>query len=240
MKEKFFKRIVANVAILVILMTVGAATVTGGVMAVMSGTEVSPYYRGDADKANMSLMINVYWGTEYLDGMLRTLAERGVKCTFFVGGMWAAENSGLLCRMRDEGHELGNHGYYHKDATKVSLSRNREEIVVTERLIESLTGVRTRLFAPPSGDYNKSVVELATELGYRTVMWTQDTIDWRDKDADLICKRATAKAANGNLVLMHPTAATAAALPKIIDSLHALGYTLTTVTETLGETAPAV
>ena len=58
-------------------------------------------------------------------------------------------------------------------------------------------------------------------------MWSKDTIDWRDHDEQLIFSRATQKAAGGDLVLMHPTKHTAAALHAILEyykenSLHAV------------------
>ena len=64
-------------------------------------------------------------------------------------------------------------------------------------------------------------------------MWSKDTIDWRDKDEDLIYKRATKNAAGGDLVLMHPTKATAAVLGRIIDELTKEGLTVAPVSEVI-------
>ena len=90
-----------------------------------------------------------------------------------------------------------------------------------------------RLFAPPSGAFNGVTLEIAKELGYTTIMWSKDTIDWRDKDEDLIYKRATKNAAGGDLVLMHPTKATAAVLGRIIDELAKEGLTVAPVSEVI-------
>ena len=64
-------------------------------------------------------------------------------------------------------------------------------------------------------------------------MWSKDTIDWRDKDEDLIFKRATEKASNGDLILMHPTLKTDLVLDKIIKTIKQKGFNLTTVSENL-------
>lgn len=180
-------------------------------------------------------MINVYWGTEYLDKMLEILKENDVTTTFFVGGTWAVKESDMLQKIYDAGHEIGNHGYYHKDQGKLSAEKNFEEISNTHKLVKSLIGVDMNLFAPPSGSYSKKTVEIATELGYKTIMWTdgRDTIDWRDKDSDLIYKRATKNCKGGDLVLMHPTQATANALDNIIKTLKQKGFQLCTVSENL-------
>ena len=233
MRFKTFQMVVANAVILIVLVGFGVLTLRGGAVAVSTDHDNVIYYRGNVDRPNIALMINVYWGDEYLDTMLDILQDKDVKCTFFLGGSWVKDREGTLKRLVEHGHELGNHGYNHKSPTTISDERNREEILVTERLIESMVGVRTTLFAPPSGDVNQNVARIANEMGYRTIMWSQDTIDWRDQDVEVIVRRATAKAANGNLVLMHPTKATALALPKIIDRLRELGYNLTTVSQTL-------
>ena len=90
------------------------------------------------------------------------------------------------------------------------------------------------LFAPPSGSYNSSTVKIAEKLGYQTIMWSLDTIDWRDKDTELIYTRATKKIKGGDFVLMHPTANTLQALGRIIDTITAKGLTVSTVSDVLG------
>ena len=91
------------------------------------------------------------------------------------------------------------------------------------------------LFAPPSGSFNKKTVEIATELGYKTIMWTEgrDTIDWRDKDSEIIFQRAVKNCKGGDLVLMHPTAATRDALDRIIKDLKSKNFDLCTVSQNI-------
>ena len=64
-------------------------------------------------------------------------------------------------------------------------------------------------------------------------MWTRDTIDWRDKNANLIYERAIKNAKNGDLILMHPTEQTVEALPRIIKTLKGKKFVLTTVSNNL-------
>lgn len=195
------------------------------------------YYSGDEKSNKITLMINVYWGTEYLDEMLQILEDNDVKTTFFVGGTWAVAESDMLQKIYDAGHEIGNHGYYHKDQGKLSAEKNYEEIINTHNLVKSLIGVEMDLFAPPSGSYNKKTVEIAKELGYKTIMWTdgRDTIDWRDKDSEVIYNRAIKNCKGGDFVLMHPTEATKNALDRIIKTLKEKGFELCTVSENIGQ-----
>lgn len=232
-KERTFRHIVVNAVIAMLVVSVAVAGIVLNNKAV-SVNEPAPLYRGTSD-TKVSLMINVYWGTEYIEPMLDILKRKGVKTTFFVGGMWVAENDALLKKIYDEGHEIGNHGYYHKDSKKLSDERCAQEISVTHKLVSEIVGVEMDLFAPPSGSYGSSTVNVAEKLGYRTILWSLDTIDWRDKDAELIYSRATKKIRGGDLVLMHPTEKTVDALERIIDEISAKGLTVSTVSEVLGD-----
>ncbi|HOV69467.1 MAG TPA: polysaccharide deacetylase family protein [Clostridia bacterium] len=190
-------------------------------------------YRGNEEKPNVSLMFNVYWGTEHIDGILNVLEEEGVHATFFIGGIWANSQPKVLRQIADKGHELGNHGYIHKNHTLLSKEENIKEIKKAEAVIEEITGVKTMLFAPPSGVVNARVLTSAAEAGYKTIMWTADTIDWRDHEPELIRKRAIEGGKNGSLILMHPTAETLQALPGIIKGLKEAGFNIVTVTENI-------
>jgi probable sporulation protein (polysaccharide deacetylase family) len=192
-------------------------------------------YRGNTNNKNVSIMINVYWGTEYLDDMLETLKKYDIKTTFFVGGMWANENSDYIKKFINNGHEIANHGYYHKDSTTISKERLQEEIYVTHKLIKSIIGIDMNLFAPPSGAYNKDTLLVASSLDYKTILWSKDTIDWRDKNTELIYKRAVNNPQNGDLILMHPTLNTSQALEGIIKFYKDKGFNLVTVSENIAK-----
>ncbi len=229
-KEKFVRNIVCNAVIALVIVSVMVVGFTFGFKNVsVSG---APIYKGESDN-KVSLMVNVYWGTEFIDPMLEIFEENGIQTTFFVGGMWVKDNEAVLKKIYEKGHEIGNHGYFHKDHKKINRARNKEEIEVTHKLVKSVLGLEMNLFAPPSGAYGDTTIEVAEELGYKTIMWSDDTIDWRDKDKKLIYTRATKKVKGGSLVLMHPTAATVEALPEIIKTLQEKGLTVAKVSEVI-------
>ena len=231
------RRFLTNTVIVVMLAIISCMAVYGVDYVTSSSVINGVYYSGDEKSNKITLMINVYWGTEYLDEMLQILEDNDVKTTFFVGGTWAVAESDMLQKIYDAGHEIGNHGYYHKDQGKLSAEKNYEEIINTHNLVKSLIGVEMDLFAPPSGSYNKKTVEIAKELGYKTIMWTdgRDTIDWRDKDSEVIYNRAIKNCKSGDFVLMHPTEATKNALDRIIKTLKEKGFELCTVSENIGQ-----
>lgn len=196
---------------------------------------VAPYYHGNAAKPQMSLTINVDWGEEYIPLMLKILEQKGVKATFFVTGKWASKYPGLVRQIQAAGHEIGNHGYSHAHPNQLTDGQLIEHLKKNEEIIQGITGQRTTLYAPPYGEYNKRVVQIAHEQGYRLIMWTADTIDWQRPAPEVIQERVLNKASNGGIVLMHPIQQTAQALPGMIDGLKAKGYQLVTVSENLNQ-----
>lgn len=241
MKKIFIKslkinRWAINSIIISVLICVGVfASIAGNIGYLPTSTTVSGvYYNGDKNSKNISLMINVYWGTEFIEPMLEIMKGKNVKTTFFVGGTWAVLNHDVLEKIYKQGHEIGNHGYHHKDHDKISEEENFNQIKNTHVVVKELLSIDMTLFAPPSGAYNKTTVASASGLGYKTIMWTRDTIDWRDHNADLIYNRAIKNASGGDLILMHPTESTLKALPRIIDALQEKGFNLTSVSDNIG------
>ena len=89
------------------------------------------------------------------------------------------------------------------------------------------------LFAPPSGAYNDDCIKAASALKMKTILWSKDTIDWRDQDSALIFKRATKNIVGGEFVLMHPTAATVQALDDVLGYYQENDLRAISVTENL-------
>jgi len=192
-----------------------------------------PIYRGNPNKPQVSLMINVAWGTEYLEAILTALRNEHVKATFFLDGSWLKRHPQLAKKIAQEGHEIGNHAYSHPQMSRLTEKRIKEEIVRTEKLIQSITNQSSQYFAPPSGDYDQRVVKIAKELHLQTVLWTLDTIDWKKPSPETIIQRIIPKADNGHLILMHPTESSANALPQLIKKIKEKGLKIAPVKDTL-------
>ena len=193
----------------------------------------SAIYKIVTDKDAAGLMFNVYEGTDIVLEILQILRNYSAKATFFIGGIWAEKNSETLLKIAMDGHELACHGYLHKDHSKLSTEQNKEEIAVCCNLIRAVTGETVHLFAPPSGAFGEATEKACAALGLKVIMWTKDTIDWRDSDVGLLVKRATKNISKGDLVLMHPKPQTTEALPLIIERYQENGFCLQTVSEIL-------
>ena len=234
LKRETLIGIFSNAAVAAIIVCVFAFTLASSPAAITSGGGYEPYYNGNRGEKNVSLMFNVYENTAVVEGILGVLEEYGAKATFFVGGCWADDNAQCLKKIVEGGHELANHGYFHKDHSKLDLEGNKEEIRLTEVICAALCGAKTRLFAPPSGAFGKNTLAACAELDYKVILWSKDTVDWRDKDEDTCFLRATQGVAAGDFVLMHPMQHTLAALPRILGAYARAGLCVVTVSENLG------
>jgi peptidoglycan/xylan/chitin deacetylase (PgdA/CDA1 family) len=87
------------------------------------------------------------------------------------------------------------------------------------------------LFAPPSGDFDQETVQIASEMGMKTILWTLDTVDWTNPGAARIIQKISSRVEPGSLILMHPTRSSSEALPEMIRSIKSKGLTLATVSE---------
>ena len=234
MDRKVFTHIIANIVLVVLVLAVASVGFVGATTNVFKSNDNAPIYRG-VGANQVSLMVNVYWGTEYIDDMLAIFDKYGVTTTFFVGGTWVAQYPHVLEKIVSYGHEIGNHGYYHKEHSKLSYADNVKEIVTCGKLVFECTGKNMTLFAPPSGDFSSDTLAAARDNGYKTIMWSRDTIDWRDKDSNLVYSRATKDTSSGELILMHPTAHTRDALEKIIKYYLEKDFSIVPVSTNIGE-----
>ena len=119
---------------------------------------------------------------------------------------------------------------------KLSYDDNVREILDCDKIVTALTGYKMVLFAPPSGSFSKNTLNATVNLGYKTIMWSKDTIDWRDSDENLLIKRATSNISSGDFILMHPKKHTLSVLPKIINIIKKENLKLLTVSDALKQT----
>ena len=181
----------------------------------------------------VGLAVNVDWGSEQLPAMLAHFRQAGAKVTFFLTGRWAEQNTELARLLAEEGHEVGNHGLSHVHPKQLDERQLTEHITKNQQVLESIVGQVSKLYAPPYGEWDRRIVRVAAALGYRTVLWTLDTIDWQDPPPERILQRVLPKVQSGSIVLMHPTASTVSALPQLLRGLEEKGLRAVTLSTML-------
>jgi len=193
----------------------------------------APIYRGNPQKPMVGFLINVAWGEEHLPAMLRILQEEQVKATFFFDGSWAKAHPQWVRQIAQHGHEIGNHAYSHPMMSQLSEEEMDQQIRQTNQVLEALVGQKPRFFAPPAGDFNQKVVEVAYRHDMWTILWTLDTVDWKHPEPSWILRRIVPAVDNGHFILMHPTASTVQALKPLIRHIRDKHLQLGTVSDVL-------
>lgn len=195
----------------------------------------SPIYRGHPKKDMTAFLINVSWGEAYIPEMLQILKDNQVKATFFIEGKWAQNNASLVKMIEEEGHLIGNHAYNHPDMATLGKTDAYTQIEETNQILKTIIGKQPEWFAPPSGSYKDETVETAAELEMETILWTVDTIDWKNPSVSVMVNRIDKNVHPGAMILMHPTQATTQALEQMINVIKEKGYKLGTVESLLSE-----
>ena len=234
MKNKIIA-IVVNAILCVIIVATCVVGFASGNAVEVSGDNDEPFYSAGDGACGVSLMFNVYQNTANVYRILDILDRYNVKATFFLGGSWADDNVDCTREIASRGHEVGSHGYFHKDHSAMTYRQNLDEISTSIRLLNAILSTQITLFAPPSGAFNDNTIAACCSLGLKTIMWSRDTIDWRDNDVKLIYERATSNIASGEFVLMHPMDVTVSALPDILTYITTNGLAFVTVSENIGE-----
>ena len=229
----FFLLILLAAALLVVRMP-GSRPVSAP-----TGNQAGPIYRVATTKRVVALTVNVVWGTQYVGPILHIMQGDRVRGTFMLGGAWATAHPELVRAIQSARMELGNHGYAHRHVNQLSYQQNLAEIERTNTAVAGITGVLPKVFAPPYGEYNATVLRAAAAANMPLIMWTIDTVDWHpSSSSSLIVDRVLRKLTPGAIVLMHPTERTVDALPDVIAGIKRRNYQFLTVSKLLATGTP--
>ncbi|MDP2321078.1 MAG: polysaccharide deacetylase family protein [Acidobacteriota bacterium] len=137
--------------------------------------------------------------------ILDVLAKHDIKAMFFtVGSNLATPNGAAVARRAQaEGHLIANHTFSHPNLRGLAKDKIRDELKRTHDLICECSG-GCKYFRPPFGSSSAAVSEVLEELGYTTVLWNVDTLDWKLRsDAWVENAMPQIKAREDSIVLMH-------------------------------------
>jgi peptidoglycan/xylan/chitin deacetylase (PgdA/CDA1 family) len=193
--------------------------------------------RGDPSGDMLALTFDAGGVAGPAGAILDTLRQYDLRLTFFLSGQWVENYPALAQQVAADGHELANHSYYHPDLTRLSNAQIIWELDYTDGVIQANLGRGTRpWFRPPFGARNQRVLDVARELGFRSVFWTIDSGDWRkEATAAGVLRRVLGNVGPGDIVVHHVAAPqTATALPAIIEGIQSRGMRIVTVSELLG------
>jgi len=194
-------------------------------------------YLGDTSRKVLYLTFDAGYENGCTAKILDVLKLHQVPAAFFLVGNYIEKNADLVRRMVEEGHTVGNHTMHHYDMSKLSeKGAFSKELTDLEKLYKETTGQEMpRYYRPPQGIYSAENLEMAKELGYKTVFWSLAYVDWNN-DAQPTKEEAYRKLLPrthpGAVVLLHSTSRTnAEILDGLLEKWKEEGYTFGTVEE---------
>src|SRR5437773_7863678 len=205
------------------------------------------YHQGAASEHQVAITFDDGPDPRWTPQVLDILKAANVKAAFFLVGVNAERYPGLVRRIVNEGHEIGNHTYYHPNLALCWPEHVRLELNATQLLLETITGRATTLFRPPyAADTGPSQLseltplQIAQDLNYLVVLENIDPQDWAKPGADIILQRVKQQRHDGNVILLHDAGGdrsqTLEALPRIIEYLQARNDTIVPLSKLLNTT----
>ena len=193
-----------------------------------------PIYSTQRDDKVVAISFDAAWGNEDTQLLIDILAKYDIKTTFFVVGQWVDKYPESVKALADAGHEVMNHSSDHAHFSSLSDSQIVADITACNEKIAAITGVTPTLFRCPYGEYDDHVINAVNGMGMTAVQWSVDSLDWKGISADEIQRRVLRGIEPGSIVLFHNAAEnTPEALPGILESLIADGYTVVPISQIL-------
>lgn len=196
----------------------------------------SPVFRGPSStdgKKRVALTYDDGPGTEETTGrLLNMLNEYNAKATFYLLGDVAIHRQDMAKRIKNEGHEIGNHSWGHPDLTTLSLDNAVGSINKADNVFEEVLGITPKTYRPPYGARTDTIDEA---IGKPAILWSIDTEDWRSRNAQSVFDMVRNNVKDGDIILMHDIhPETVEASARILKYLYDEGYEFVTVSELMG------
>ena len=166
-------------------------------------TKLLPIYSVQTSENKLAISFDAAWGADKTREIMAICDSYNIKATFFLVGFWIEKYPEMVKEIYNNGFEIGIHSMTHPDMTTLSRSGIKQELSENMRLIEDLTNYTPKLFRPPYGYYNNTLIEVCDELGLSCIEWSVDSLDWKGLSASELSGRVIERATNGSIVLFH-------------------------------------
>ncbi len=193
------------------------------------------YYLGRDEKV-IYLTFDAGYENGNVEKILDVLKAEQVPAAFFILENLAVRNTDLVKRMTAEGHTVCNHTAKHRDMTALSKEEFAAELASMEKTYRETVGAElAKYYRPPEGRFSEQNLIWAEELGYKTILWSYAYADWDNRNqmsAEKAKEKVLAGTHNGEVLLLHPTSATnAAILGDLIREWKKMGFRFGTLDE---------
>lgn len=221
------RRLITAIALILCAVVLMLSMSYTGAYAVFYGQTLRriPIYRVDKKEKVVALSFDAAYGADKTEGIMKILKEYESNATFFLVGFWVENNLEMTKKIAENGYEIGTHSNTHAHMSKLTLTQCEEDLRQSMAKIKDCTGLTPKLFRPPYGEYNNSLIEAAESLKLSTIQWDVDSHDWMDKTTLQITARVLDRVKEGSIVLFHNNADHILdVLPLVLDRLKMRGF----------------
>jgi peptidoglycan-N-acetylglucosamine deacetylase len=191
------------------------------------------FERGSDARREVALTFDDGPHPDYTPRVLEILARYDARATFFCIGLNALAYPELVARTAEEGHQVGNHTWSHPYLPDLTRDEVLRQVDATNEALAKASGGDNTLVRPPYGARTPALLNWIARHGMVTALWDVDANDWAVPGTDAVVAKVTGEVRPGSVVLMHDgggdRSQTVEALPRIVETLLADGYTLVTV-----------
>ena len=191
-----------------------------------------------AEKGEKVMYLTFDCGYEngYTDQMLDVLKKHDAKGCFFVTMTYIRDNPDIVKRMKEEGHQVGNHTVHHPCMPEKSVEEQKSELKECSDFMRNETGYEMDMyFRPPSGEYSEQVLQLAKDMGYKTIFWSMAYLDYdvnNQPGTDYVIDHFAKYYHPGAIPLIHNVSSSnAQALDTVLTNLEKEGYEFRSLNE---------
>ena len=222
-----FKKILVSVSISLVAVVLVCGM--GGYSQAFANSKKVPVYRVERNDGYVAISFDAAWGADKTRQIMDVCESYNVKATFFLVGFWMEKYPELVAEMATRGFEIGTHSATHPQMSKLTAEQCNSELLSTCRQIFSITGKRVKLFRPPFGDYNNTLLSVCEQLDLMAIQWSVDSLDWKGLSPQQIAERVQV-AQSGDIILCHNNSDhIVEALPLIFQSLQLKGLKFCTI-----------
>ncbi len=176
--------------------------------------------------------------------ILETLAENDAKVTFFLISERIENNEGIVEKIINQGHEIGNHTV--RDEKSIFLSREKFEkefLTADETLNQFLLDKSSKVtwFRPGGGWYNSQMLETVKKYNYQTALGSIFPYDTNIPSSEFASYHILSNLRPGAIIVLHDSGRdgesgdwgerTNITLKKILPEIKKRGYRTVTLSE---------
>ena len=234
-KQKIYTYLLSAVMVLFLFYAASTLNVNNEnntIQTSVTNSRLLPIYNVQTDEKKVAFTMNCAWNADDIDSILETLKNNNVKITFFMVGDWIDKFPEAVKKINSEGHEIASHSNTHPHVNNLSYEENIKEIEDSNKKIDNITGKKTKVYRPPYGEYNDTVIKAAQDKGYYCIQWSLDTLDYTGITGEEMWKRLDGKIKSGDIILSHNgTKHTADSLDMLIKNIKNTGLKIVPVSD---------